>query len=134
MISYQYETISFEMLWLEVSFSSGSCFHLLLFWILPSCMLRRGTIVALISSLKYLHYLQHILCFLLASNMCFAAASRPNIRKNGEIPEDSVGKKLYADAAFHTKSSQPSRRKPFCICLPTVALRNLWNPSILPLH
>ena len=66
-----------------------------------------------------------------ASNMCFAAASHPNMRKNGEIPEDSVGKKLYADVAFHTKSSHSN---PFCICLPTVVLRNLWNPLILPLH
>ena len=41
-----------------------------------------------------------------SSSMCFTAASRPNIRKNGAIPEDSVGKKLYAAVAFHTRSSQ----------------------------
>ena len=29
-----------------------------------------------------------------ASSVCFTAASRPKIRKNGVIPEDSVGKKL----------------------------------------
>ena len=36
-----------------------------------------------------------------ANSICFAAASLPNIRKNGATPEDSVGKKLYTDGAFH---------------------------------
>ena len=40
-----------------------------------------------------------------SSSVCFTAASHPNIRKIGAIPEDSVGKKLYAAVAFHTRSS-----------------------------
>ena len=40
-----------------------------------------------------------------SSSVCFTAASCMNIRKNGAIPEDSVGKNLYAAVAFHTRSS-----------------------------
>ena len=40
-----------------------------------------------------------------SSKVCFTAASHPNIRKNGAIPDDSMGKKLYAAVAFHTRSS-----------------------------
>ena len=53
------------------------------------------------------------------------------MRKNGATPDDFVGKKLYAAVAFHTKSSHSTQ---FSSCLAMVALRNLWNPSILPLH
>ena len=66
-----------------------------------------------------------------ASSVCFTAASYLNIRKNGAIPEDSVGKKLYAVVAFHTRSSHSTR---FSSCLAIVAFKNLWNPSILPLQ
>ena len=66
-----------------------------------------------------------------SSNACFTAASRLNIRKNGANPDDSVGKKLYAAVAFHTKSSHSTW---VSSCFAIVALRNLWNPSILPLH
>ena len=66
-----------------------------------------------------------------SSSVCFTAASRPNIRKNGASPDDSVGKKLYAAVAFHTRSSHSTR---VSSCFAIVALRNLWNPSILPLH
>ena len=66
-----------------------------------------------------------------SSKVCFTAASRPNMRKNGAIPDDSVGKKLYAAVAFHTRSSHSMR---VSSCFAIVALRNLWNPSILPLH
>ena len=66
-----------------------------------------------------------------SSSVCFTAASRPNIRKNGASPDDSVGKKLYAAVAFHTRSSHSMR---VSSCFAIVALRNLWNPSILPLH
>ena len=63
--------------------------------------------------------------------MCFTAASRPNIRKNCANPDDLVGKKLYAAVAFHTRSSHSTQVSSF---FAIVALRNLWNPSILPLH
>ena len=63
--------------------------------------------------------------------MCFTAASRPNIRKNGARPDDSVGKKLYAAVTLQTKSSHSTW---FSSCFAIVDLRNLWNPSILPLH
>ena len=66
-----------------------------------------------------------------SSNVCFTAASRLNMRKNGATPDDSVGKKLYAAVAFQTKLSHLMR---VSNCLVIVALRNLWNPSILPLH
>ena len=66
-----------------------------------------------------------------SSRVCFTAASHPNIRKNGVKPDDSVGKKLYAAVAFQTKSSHLMQ---ISSCLAIVALRNLWNPSILPLH
>ena len=39
-----------------------------------------------------------------SNNVCFTATSHPNMRKNGATPDDSVGKKLYAAVAFHTKS------------------------------
>ena len=66
-----------------------------------------------------------------SSRVCFTAASRPNMRKNGVTPDDSVGKKLYAAVAFQTKSSHSTL---VSNCFAIVALRNLWNPSILPLH
>ena len=66
-----------------------------------------------------------------SSSMCFTAAWHPNIRKNGDSLADSVGKKLYTDVALATRSSHSS---PLCSCLPMVAFKNLWNPSILPLH
>ena len=66
-----------------------------------------------------------------SSRVCFTAALHPNMRKNGANPEDSVGKKLYAAVAFHTRSSHLTR---VSSCFAIVALRNLWNPSILPLH
>ena len=65
------------------------------------------------------------------SKVCFTVVSRPNIRKNGAIPDDSVGKKLYAAVAFHTRSFHSTR---VSYCLAIVVLRNLWNPSILPLQ
>ena len=43
-----------------------------------------------------------------SSNVCFTAASHLNMRKKGATPDDSVGKKLYAAVAFHTKSSHGS--------------------------
>ena len=66
-----------------------------------------------------------------SSSVCFTAASHPNIRKNGANPDDSVGKKLYTAVAFHTRSSYSTW---VSSCFAIVALRNLWNPSILPLH
>ena len=57
-----------------------------------------------------------------SSSVCFTAASHPNIRKNGAIPEDSVGKKLYAAVAFHTRSSHSTW---VSSCFAIVALRNL---------
>ena len=66
-----------------------------------------------------------------SSSICFTAASCQNIRKNGASPDDSVGKKLYAAVAFHTRSSHSTR---VSSCSAIVALRNLWNPSILLLH
>ena len=63
--------------------------------------------------------------------MCFTAVSCLNMRKNGAIPDDSVGKKLYAAVAFQIKSSNSTW---FSSCLVIVTLRNLWNSSILPLH
>ena len=66
-----------------------------------------------------------------SSRLCFTAASLPNMRKNGAMPDDSVGKKLYAAVAFQTRSSHFTR---FSNCFAIVAFRNLWNPSILPLH
>ena len=66
-----------------------------------------------------------------SSSVCFTAASHLNIRKNGAIPEDSVGKKLYTAVAFHTRSSHSTR---VSSCFAIVAFRNLWNPWILPLH
>ena len=60
-----------------------------------------------------------------AKSVCFTAASHPNIRKNGAIPEDSVGKKLYAAVAFHTRLSHSTW---FSSCFAIVAFRNLWNP------
>ena len=57
-----------------------------------------------------------------SSNVCFTAVSHPNMRKNGAIPDDSVGKKLYAAVAFHTKSSHSTW---FSSCLASIALRNL---------
>ena len=66
-----------------------------------------------------------------SSKVCFTAALHPNMRKNGAIPDDSVGKKLYAAVAFHTRLSHSTR---VSSCFAIVALRNLWNPSILPLH
>ena len=58
-------------------------------------------------------------------------ASLLNMRKNGAIPDDSVGKKLYAAVAFQTKSLHSTR---FSNCFAIVAFRNLWNPSILQLY
>ena len=66
-----------------------------------------------------------------SSKLCVTAASCPNIRKNGATPDDSVGKKLYAAVAFHTRSSHLTW---VSNCLAIVALRNLWNPSILLLQ
>ena len=66
-----------------------------------------------------------------ANRVCFTAASYPNIRKNGAILDDSVGKKVYAAVAFQTKLSHSTW---FSNCFAIVALRNLRNPSILPLH
>ena len=66
-----------------------------------------------------------------SSRLCFMAASLPNIRKNGAMLDDSMGKKLYAAVAFHTKLSHSMR---VSSCLAVVAFRNLWNPSILLLH
>ena len=66
-----------------------------------------------------------------SNSVCFTAALHPNMRKNGAIPDDSVGKKWYAAVAFHTKSSHLTW---VSSCFAIVALRNLWNPSILPLH
>ena len=57
-----------------------------------------------------------------SSSVCFTAASRPNIRKNGANPDDSVGKKLYAPVAFQTKSFHSTR---VSSCFAIVALRNL---------
>ena len=65
------------------------------------------------------------------SRVCFITASHLNMRKNEAIPDDSVGKKLYAAVPFHTKSSHSTW---VSSCLAIVALRNLWKPSILPLH
>ena len=56
------------------------------------------------------------------SRVCFTAALCPNIRKNGAIPEDSVGKKLYAAVAFHTRLSHSML---VSSCFAIVALRNL---------
>ena len=64
-------------------------------------------------------------------SVCFTVASHPNMRKNGAIPDDSVGKRLFAAVAFHTRSSHSTW---VSSCLAIVALRNLWKPSILPLH
>ena len=64
-----------------------------------------------------------------ASMFGFTAASHPNIRKNGMMPDDSVGKKLYTAIAF--QSSHSTR---FSSCFAIVAFKNLRNPSILPLH
>ena len=66
-----------------------------------------------------------------SSRVCFTAASHTNMRKNSAIPEDSVGKKLYAAVAFHTRLSHSMQ---VSSCFAIVALRNLWNPPILPLH
>ena len=66
-----------------------------------------------------------------SSNVCFTAALHPNIRKNGAHPDDLVGKRLYAAVAFHTRSSHSTW---VSSCFAIVALRNLWNPSILLLH
>ena len=66
-----------------------------------------------------------------ASSVCFTFASRPNIRKNGAIPDDSVGQKLYAAVAFQTRSSHSTL---FSSCFAMQAFKNLWNPSIHPLH
>ena len=57
-----------------------------------------------------------------SSRVCFTAASRPNMRKNGVTPDDSVGKKLYAAVAFQTKSSHSTL---VSNCFAIVALRNL---------
>ena len=57
-----------------------------------------------------------------SSKLCFTAASHPNIRKNGAAPDDSVGKKLYAAVAFHTRSSHSKR---VSSCFAIVAFRNL---------
>ena len=66
-----------------------------------------------------------------ANSMCFTDASHPNMRKNGAIPEDSVGKKLYAAVAFNTRSSHSMR---VSSCFAIVAMRNLWNASVPQLH
>ena len=66
-----------------------------------------------------------------SSSVCFTAACHLNIRKNGAIPEDSVGKKLCAAVTLHTRSSHSMR---VSSCFAIVALRNLSNPSILLLH
>ena len=66
-----------------------------------------------------------------SSKLCFTAASLPNMRKNGAMPDDSVGKKLYAAVVFDTRLSHSTL---FSNCLAIVAFKNLWNPSILPLH
>ena len=76
-------------------------------------------------------FVPRYLGFFDSSSVCFIAASHPNIRKNGAIPEDSVGKKLYAAVALHTRSSYSMH---VSSCFAVVALRNLWNPLILPLH
>ena len=65
------------------------------------------------------------------SRLCFKAASLPNIRKKGAMLDDSVGKKLYAAVAFHTRSSH---LRGVSSCLAMVTFRNLWNTSILLLH
>ena len=57
-----------------------------------------------------------------SSRVCFTAASRPNMRKNGATPDDSVGKKLYAAVAFQTKLSHSTL---VSSCFAIVALRNL---------
>ena len=66
-----------------------------------------------------------------SSRVCFTAVLHRNMRKNGTIPDDSVGKKLHAAVAFDTRSSHLMR---VSSCFAIVALRNLWNPSILPLY
>ena len=54
-----------------------------------------------------------------ANRVCFTAVSRLNMRKNGAIPDDSVGKKLYAAVAFQIKSSHSTW---FSSCLAIVAI------------
>ena len=66
-----------------------------------------------------------------SSKVFFTAASCLNMRKNGATPDDSVGKKLYAAVDFHSRSSHSTW---VSSCFAIVALRNLWNPSMLPLH
>ena len=66
-----------------------------------------------------------------ARRVCFTFASCPNIRKNGAMPGESVGKKLYTDVALNTRSSHSNL---FSSCFEMNAFKNWWNPSILPLH
>ena len=56
--------------------------------------------------------------------------SLPNIRKNGLSLACSFGRKLYAAVAIGQTSSHS---KPGPMCFAMHALRNKWNPSILPL-
>ena len=65
------------------------------------------------------------------SLMYVAMCSRMVVIMMAAIPDDSVGKKLYAAVAFHTRSSHSMQ---VSSCFAIVALRNLWNPSILPLY
>ena len=55
--------------------------------------------------------------------------SLPNIRKNGDSFEYSLGIKLYAAQARGIKASHSNYG---ATCLATQALRKTWNPSILP--
>ena len=55
--------------------------------------------------------------------------SLPNIRKNGDSFECSLGIKLYAAQARGIKTSH-SNCGPTCLAIQ--ALRKVWNPSILP--
>ena len=66
-----------------------------------------------------------------SSNICLTAACQPNMRKKGASLDDCVRKKLYAVVALGITSSHLS---PFWSCFPMVAFKNLWKPSILPLH
>ena len=49
-----------------------------------------------------LHLFLCILGFLMLTECVLQQLHIRNIRKNGAMPADSVGKKLYAAVAFHT--------------------------------
>ena len=55
--------------------------------------------------------------------------SLPNIRKNGDSFECSLGIKLYTAQARGIKTSHSNHG---ATCLAIQALRKAWNPSILP--